>query len=84
MSYNRLSNHSTNFYPTDINTMKSLVIIANGLTDEPIVHKDNQTILQLAETPHLDQLARIGRTGSVRTIPESLHAGNDVSFLSLL
>ena len=64
--------------------MKSLVIIANGLTDEPIVHKDNQTILQLAETPHLDQLARIGRTGSVRTIPESLHAGNDVSFLSLL
>ena len=64
--------------------MKYLVIIGNGLTDQPFAHKDNKTVLQLAETPNLDRLAQIGRTGSIRTIPESLHPGNDVSFLSLL
>ena len=64
--------------------MKYLILVGNGLTDEPIAHKDNLTILQLAETPNLDRLARVGRTGSVRTIPEALHSGNDVSYLSLL
>ena len=64
--------------------MKYLVIIGNGLTDEPIAHKENRTILQLAQTPNLDNLAQKGLTGSVLTIPEPLHAGNDVSYLSLL
>jgi 2,3-bisphosphoglycerate-independent phosphoglycerate mutase len=64
--------------------MKYLVIIANGLTDDLVAERDNKTPLQLADTPNLDRLAEKGRTGSVRTIPESLHAGNDVSFLSLL
>ena len=64
--------------------MKYLVIIGNGLTDQPIAYKNNQTILQLAETPHMDHLAQMGQTGSVHTIPETLTPGNDVSFLSLL
>ncbi|MBI4388880.1 MAG: phosphoglycerate mutase [Nitrospinae bacterium] len=64
--------------------MKYLIVIANGLTDDPIAEKDNKTPLQLAETPNLDRLARLGRSGAVHTIPESLHAGSDVSFLSLL
>ena len=58
--------------------MKYLIIIGNGLTDEPIAHKGNQTILQLAETPNLDRFAQKGFTGSVLTIPETLHVGNDV------
>lgn len=64
--------------------MKHLVIIANGLTDDAIAERDNKTPLQLADTPNLDRLAEKGRTGFVHTIPESLHAGNDVSYLSLL
>lgn len=64
--------------------MKYLVLIANGLTDEPIAEKDNKTPLQLSQTPNLDFLAQKGLTGSVYPIPESLHAGNDVSYLSLL
>ncbi|MDH5641517.1 MAG: 2,3-bisphosphoglycerate-independent phosphoglycerate mutase, partial [Nitrospira sp.] len=42
------------------------------------------TPLQMADTPNLDRLAAQGRCGSVRTIPEDLPAGNDVSYLSLL
>ncbi len=64
--------------------MKYLVVIGGGLTDQPIAEKDNKTPLELAETPNLDQLARTGKTGSVRTIPENLDAGNDVSLLALL
>jgi len=64
--------------------MKYLIVIGSGLTDQPIAERDNKTPLQLAETPNLDRWARISRTGSVRTIPQNLHTGNDVSLLALL
>ena len=64
--------------------MKYLIVIGSGLTDRPIAERDNQTPLQIADTPNLDQLAQSGKTGSVQTIPENFEAGNDVSFLSLL
>ncbi|NIQ03438.1 MAG: phosphoglycerate mutase [Nitrospinaceae bacterium] len=64
--------------------MKYIVLMVNGLSDQPIAEKDNRTPLQLAETPHLDRLAAGGRCGSVRNIPEDLPAGNEVSYLSLL
>lgn len=64
--------------------MKYLVIICNGLTDQPIAEKENRTPLQLADTPHMDRLAAEGRSGSVVTVPESLEVGGEVSGLSLL
>lgn len=64
--------------------MKYLIVVANGLSDRPIAEKDNKTPLQLADKPNLDRLAKMGRTGSVRTIPDSLPVGCDVSYLSLL
>lgn len=64
--------------------MKYLAIIGNGLTDKPFAERDNKTVLQMAETPNLDRLARLGRTGSVQTIPEKCQPGNEISFLSLL
>jgi 2,3-bisphosphoglycerate-independent phosphoglycerate mutase len=64
--------------------MKYMVLLCNGLTDQPIAEKDNQTPLQLADTPNLDRLVAKGRCGSVQTIPEDLPAGNEISYLSLL
>jgi 2,3-bisphosphoglycerate-independent phosphoglycerate mutase len=64
--------------------MKYIVLLCNGLTDQPIAEKDNQTPLQLADTPNLDRLTAIGRCGSVRTIPEDLPAENGNSYLALL
>ena len=64
--------------------MKYIVLMCNGLTDQPIAEKDNQTPLQLADTPNLDQLTSRGRCGSVRTIPEDLPAENAASYLALL
>jgi 2,3-bisphosphoglycerate-independent phosphoglycerate mutase len=64
--------------------MKYLIVIGSGLTDRPIAEKDNRTPLEIADTPHLDQLAQLGSSGYVRTIPENFEAGCDVSLLSLL
>ncbi len=64
--------------------MKYLVIICNGLTDQPIAEKDNRTPLQLADTPQMHRLAAEGRSGSVVTVPETLEVGGEVSGLSLL
>ena len=64
--------------------MKYIVIMCNGLSDQPIAEKDNRTPLQLADTPHLDRLAARGRCGSVRTVPEGVRPGNVISYLSLL
>jgi len=64
--------------------MKYLVIICNGLTDEPIAEKDNRTPLQLTEIPHLDRIAAEGRCGSVRTIPEGAPPGAEISFPAML
>ena len=64
--------------------MKYIVLMVNGLTDQPIAEKDNKTPLQLADTPNLDRLTAMGRCGSVQPIPEDLPADNEVSYLSLL
>ena len=64
--------------------MKYLIVICNGLSDKPVAERSNKTPLQIAAKPNLDRLARDGLTGSVVTIPESLSAGRDVSYLSLL
>ena len=60
------------------------MILASGLSDRPIAERDNQTPLQIADTPNLDRMAQAGYAGSVQTIPESLEPNNQVSFLSLL
>ena len=48
-----------------------------------VAEKDNKTPLQLAETPNLDALVQKGQCGSVQTIPDNLHPGNEVSGLGL-
>ena len=43
-----------------------------------------KTPLQKAHTPNMDKLAREGRIGRVRTVPEGMHPGSDVANLSIL
>ena len=64
--------------------MKHLVVIVAGLTDKPFAEKDNKTPLQLADTPNLDTLTKNATCGSVQTIPDEMHPGNEVSCLGLL
>lgn len=64
--------------------MKHLVILTDGMADEPMPEQGGRTLLQLAHTPGMDRLARCGRNGRLLTIPTGFPAGSEVAHLSLL
>jgi len=64
--------------------MKTLFVVPDGAADHAVASLGGKTPLEAARTPHMDRLAREGRTGLARTIPEGMPAGSDVGHLSLL
>lgn len=54
------------------------------MPDEHLEELGGKTPLQYARTPWLDQLARCGEMGLVRTVPPGMPAGSDVANLSVL
>lgn len=64
--------------------MKYLVILGDGMADEPIAALNGMTPLQYAHTPSIDQLARMGRCGMLDTIPEGFAPGSEIANLSVL
>ena len=63
--------------------MKFVLVIGDGMADDPLPELDGKTPLQYAKTPAMDRLASAGVTGSVRTIPEGMPAGSDTAILSI-
>ncbi len=64
--------------------MKALVLLPTGLSDHPLPELDGRTPLAAADTPQLDAVAREGRLGTVRPVPEGLPITSDAALLSLL
>ncbi|HEY3376146.1 MAG TPA: cofactor-independent phosphoglycerate mutase [Armatimonadota bacterium] len=64
--------------------MKYVLIVPDGMADEPIAELDGKTPLMVARTPHLDAVAREGMIGRVRTIPAGMPPGSDVAGLSIM
>ncbi len=64
--------------------MKYLIVLGDGMADQPEVEHDGLTPLMAAQTPHLDQLAALGCSGMLHTIPASLHPGSEVANLAVL
>ena len=63
--------------------MKYILIIGDGMADEPVTELGGRTPLQHANTPAMDALASAGVIGSVLTIPEGMQAGSDTAILSI-
>jgi len=63
--------------------MKYVLIIGDGMADEPVPELGGKTPLQYADIPAMDTLASAGAPGSVLTIPEGLPAGSDTAILSI-
>ncbi len=61
-----------------------VVLVPDGMADEPLAELGGRTPLQAARTPHLDEMARAGVVGMVRTIPVGMAPGSDVANLSVL
>ncbi len=64
--------------------MKHLILLGDGMADHPAKAWGNRTVLQYAYTPHLDELARTGRTGRLVTIPPGFPPGSEVANLSVM
>lgn len=64
--------------------MKYVVILGDGMADEPIESLGGQTPLAYAKTPVMDELARKGEIGLAHTIPEGMSPGSDTANLSVL
>ena len=54
------------------------------MSDEPLKDYGNKTPLQMANKPHIDWLAKNGRTGRLITVPESMHPGSEIANLAVL
>lgn len=64
--------------------MKHIIILGDGMADHPIERLGGKTLLQYADTPYMDLLARKGKTGRLMTIPDGFHPGSEVANTSIL
>jgi 2,3-bisphosphoglycerate-independent phosphoglycerate mutase len=62
---------------------KYLILLGDGMPDDPLAELKGKTPLQAAVTPHLDRLAQKGTLGLVRTVPPGFPPGSDVANLSI-
>ena len=64
--------------------MKYVLILGDGMADEPIESLGGGTPLSEAQTPMMDELAKVSEIGLVHTIPEGMKPGSDTANLSVL
>ena len=64
--------------------MKHLIILCDGMADWPVEALGGKTLLQYADTPHFEFLARNGRCGMLKTVPDGFHPGSEVANSSIL
>ena len=63
--------------------MKYVVLLGDGMADEPLPELNGKTPLEVAQTPNMDRLAREGALGMAQTIPDGFPPGSDVANLSV-
>lgn len=63
--------------------MKFALVIPDGCADEPQQALGGLTPLQKAQTPHMDEIARLGVVGRADNVPASMPSGSDVATMSL-
>lgn len=64
--------------------MKYVIILGDGMADDPIDAINGMTPLEYAKTPVMDAMARVSEVGMVHTIPEGMSPGSDTANLSVI
>lgn len=64
--------------------MKYVVVLGDGMADEPIETLDGKTPLEYAKTPAMDFLSKKSEIGMVHTIPEGMAPGSDTANLAVM
>lgn len=63
--------------------MKYILVIGDGMADNPVPELNNLTPLETAKKPYIDMLASQGVLGSVLTVPEGFPPGSDTAIMSI-
>ena len=64
--------------------MKYIVVLGDGMADQPLEELGGKTPLEYADTPGMDNLARRGEMGMVKNVPRGMAPGSDTANLSVL
>ena len=64
--------------------MKYIVLLGDGMADEPVDELDGKTPLEVAQKPLMDFMAAHGELGLVKTVPEGIPPGSDAANLSVM
>lgn len=64
--------------------MKYIVILCDGMADEPLEELGGKTPLEAARTANMDRLAEKAEIGMVRTVPDGMAPGSDTANLSVI
>ncbi len=64
--------------------MKYIVVLGDGMADEPVNSLGGMTPLEYAKTPAMDSIAPKSEIGLAHTIPEGMKPGSDTANLAVL
>jgi 2,3-bisphosphoglycerate-independent phosphoglycerate mutase len=64
--------------------MKYVVVIVDGAAGWALPERGNKTCLEIARTPNLDDMARQGILGLVRTVPQGMEPSSACACMSVL
>ena len=64
--------------------MKYIVLVGDGMADYPIPELGDLTPLAAANIPNMDFIAKHGKCGVAKTLPDNMPAGSDVANLSIM
>ena len=64
--------------------MKYIVILGDGMADEPQEALGGKTPLEAADTPAMDEMAPRSEIGLLKTIPEGMSPGSDTANLAVM
>lgn len=64
--------------------MKYVIVIADGMADEPLDEINGETPVVHANTPNMDFIAREGYTGLTKNVPDGMTPGSDVANTSIM
>jgi len=64
--------------------MKYIVVLGDGMADQPLEELDGRTPLEYAKTPIMDMISKKARLGMSKTIPDGMKPGSDTANLAVL
>ena len=85
MTYMTYMTHKTYMtYMPHKTKMKHIIILGDGMADHAVDRLGGKTLLQYADKPTMDLLAKKGRTGRLITVPEGFPPGSEVANTAIL